>query len=340
METTVNNIFTKDVNFIEENVKTLFEKEPNCIKINDTLASMLFTREDSNYIIKFLKEMLLSQNIMSWQRALAMQCIGCCYYYNGDYENSKKYINDSVNVDTSSESLRKAYYFNNLFGFDDYYNDFTTKETEHFIFHIDPNVEGMLSKYNITLEYSLKRREEAYESINNFLSPNLFRKIDYYIWSSRDIAKEKQGRPLGFAHPEYYLIHSAYDQSIGHEMTHIMTHNIDGFTLASALISEGVAVYFDFTKQDKLSQAQKAMEYNAMKKINLKDLWLNWDSINQMSIKYPASAVLVKYLISEYGEDRFKLLLKNQTYENAKYIYGSKIDEILSKVEEILTVEK
>jgi len=212
------------------------------------------------------------------------------------------------------------------------FDKWTVKETENFKFYFQPNTR--VSNIN---EY-VHERERAFKKINNVFKAQLPQKIIYFIWNSNEDALKEIDETLGFSLPKAYTIHSLYEQTIGHEMTHVIVGNMDGAIKQTALINEGLAMYFDQTNRDFLTILKESMHKLKGEKISIKDWWIKWpgDMIGDNFYTYVVAAAFVEYLIEEEGMDKMIELAKNQTYQNAKFIYGDKIDQLIVEFENML----
>jgi hypothetical protein len=61
-------------------------------------------------------------------------------------------------------------------------------------------------------------------------------------------------KPLAFTQPPLCLTHTGIRNTLGHEMTHTISFFAAKPIKKTALISEGVCVYFDLAKRDNLNQ--------------------------------------------------------------------------------------
>src|SRR5699024_630527 len=107
----------------------------------------------------------------------------------------------------------------------------------------------------------------------------------------------------------------------GHEIAHNISHWRKNNAVKTRFINEGIGVYFDQNKNDKLRSAQ---EVSLSPRFSVKNLWTA-ESDAPESLLYPIAGAFVEYLI-QYDKEKFLELAENQTYENAKKIYGEKLD--------------
>jgi len=132
---------------------------------------------------------------------------------------------------------------------------------------------------------------------------------------------------------EFCVIHSLIDQSIGHEMTHVITHQLVGNPKKISLINEGTAVHFDQTGQDKLRIVKSKLRGQF---VSVTELWENWEALSP-EVSYPLSGAFVKLLIEKGGKEKFLELLKDQSFDNAAVIYGEQLSDIITEFERSLS---
>jgi len=117
-----------------------------------------------------------------------------------------------------------------------------------------------------------------------------------------------------------------------------MTHVISNFTSEiknkTRFINEGTAVCFDLSRQDKLKLVKDWVAANS-KQITIKDYWENGQKYAE-EILYPVSGLFIKELIVHFGEDKFLEFFKNQTYENAKSVFGNELDPVIADFEKMI----
>src|SRR5690606_29869589 len=94
---------------------------------------------------------------------------------------------------------------------------------------------------------------------------------------------------LGFANPNFCIVHTHYQQTIGHEMTHVISHYTSEILNKSRFINEGTAVYFDQSRQDRLKQIKHWMATNN-NQISVKDFWENGATYSE-EVLYPLSVL-------------------------------------------------
>ena len=99
----------------------------------------------------------------------------------------------------------------------------------------------------------------------------------------------------------------------------------------TGLINEGTAVCFDQTNQDKEKIVKDWLKTND-RKITINEIWTNFRDYPD-ALTYPLSGLFVKELIDNFGREKFIAFFGNQTYDNAKLIFGEKLDKVIKDFE-------
>lgn len=209
-------------------------------------------------------------------------------------------------------------------GTDKFYKNWHTLISTHFIFHFPPST-AVDDKMKFAYIH-----EQAYAKINTFTNSSLPKKIDYFVWNYSAEAERFGLHELSFALPEQCIIHAHVKETVGHEITHVLTHFIrSNKKITTKLINEGIATYFDLNNNAVYggNEFKKPTE-----KISLKEAWHN-DKKYSDFVYYFMGAELIKILNQKFGKEKLLKLLGNQTYENAKQLYGRELDKILADIE-------
>jgi len=205
----------------------------------------------------------------------------------------------------------------------DFYQNWTTKETENFIFHYRTDENN-----KINLNEFAAQREEALKNIQSIINVSLLKKINFFIWDSSEEAFRQLNRHLGFALSMHHTIHSAYNQTPGHEITHIITAYLYKQGNFDVFINEGIAVLLDQTNRNRLHHARLCLTHCKILNVKILDVWNGLDKFPQPVI-YAVAAVFIERLFETYGQEKLIALITNQGYEHACNIYGKDNFELL-----------
>ena len=293
----------------------IVEEEPVNREIQYMLGHSLVEVGETERAIPYLKQLTLEKDENTLRQTWALAYLGGCLFLQDDPQ-AIKYFQRCFNLRNSN----KAVFFVRQFGFDPYFLDWDIIESEHFIFHFP--IESLV----VAQSDYIKKHEIAFAKINNYFGTSLPRKIHYFVWNSCEDAVQVLGYSLGFANPRFSLVHVYYQQSIGHEMTHLITYYYRQPICRVGLINEGLAVYFDQSGENKLKLAKKLRP----NKISIRKYWLNWQT-NKFS--YAMAGAFVEFLLKKEGQENMLALVVDQSYGNALKIYGAKLERLISEFE-------
>lgn len=99
-------------------------------------------------------------------------------------------------------------------------------------------------------------------------------------------------------------------------------------------IEEGTAVAFDLTRRDRLGEARLTLKREGMHHTPVLDLW-KADRSNPAF--YAVAGAFVDRLIARAGREKFLALLKTQTIDAARSIYGADFDRLVAEFDADLT---
>ncbi len=303
----------------------LLEKVSANADLNLVIGRTIADQADYKNAVPYLENTVKLDRENSWKKAWALNYLGTCYFMLEDYDDSGKALNECIRLNATRNATNDAYGKSVYFGFNEFYNNWKLLETQHFRFHFQDMNDADIEKY-------VALRENAFKGINEFFEGEIPKKIDFFVWQSNDDAKKILKANLGFARPEYCLVHSSYQQTIGHEMTHVISNYSREIEIKTFFINEGTAVCFDLTVQDRVTPVKKWMAENKMK-VSIKECWEN-ENYYPVEILYPLSGLFVKALIDNYGNDKFMNFFRNQTYENAKNVFGDQLDTFIQEFED------
>lgn len=170
--------------------------------------------------------------------------------------------------------------------------------------------------YDNPLEWLIPRKEAFYYSCN-YLGVNwTYGQIYIYVFNDREQGKKYGEEQLGHANTKINSIYTLYNQSYGHELTHLVAYRINnGKIIRSQLINEGLSTHLDnINNGNRYHQlAKNLMEEGELEKRNL----LN-EGFRNCKKGYPLGASFVKYLIDTYGLELFKEFFSQNNYYEKK----------------------
>jgi hypothetical protein len=206
----------------------------------------------------------------------------------------------------------------------------STMESAHLRLHVPPDPK-------VDPKAFLARQERAFAQIRTFFTVAPPGRVDYYVWNTAEEARRELGRAPGFAKPAELLVHAVAGQTPGHELTHVFVFHAVRPEQAVAFIEEGTAVAFDLTNRDRMAVARDATQRAGGTAVRVFDWWMVDRSDATF---YAVAGAFVERLIAQGGRERFIALLKRQTVEAARAIYGSDFDRIVTTFEAELNAQQ
>ncbi|AZB01991.1 hypothetical protein EG359_21430 [Chryseobacterium joostei] len=290
---------------------------------NDFDANLLMAASYNN-LGDFQKSLLYSTNLETLsendeKKSWALMQLMAANYGLGNKEASKKYYDLVKSIKLSEKAKTELNTLIKRLGLDDFYNQWNIVETENLIFHFENSISEE-ARNRIA-----KSRQKAFTKINEFFGAKLPKKIDFFVWGSNDTYNEFLEHNLGFTQANYCVSHNRLNQTAGHEIAHNLSFwRGSRGKITTQFINEGIGVCFDLNENDKLEAAKQAYKKSP---IDIKKVWSENQKISS-DILYPVSGAFVEFLI-KYDKVKFIELNNDQTYENAKKVYGNEIEILI-----------
>lgn len=285
--------------------------------------------EGKPYLEKAIKYDKNKTYISAWSWAY----LGHLYFHLSEYSKSKDALQNclKLNATKTVNSYAKNRMFG--FGFDDYFKDWKIIETEHLRFHLQ-----IPSEIPDITEFT-SQREKAFCSISNELNVSLPKKIDFFVWNNSEEPKSKFNMILGFANPWFLSVYTHKNQTVGHEMTHVITNFVGNTRIKTQLINEGTAVFFNQSMDNKLLTLKKLMETNGINQVKIKDNWEKFELGNE-AVSYALAGAFISDFVEKFGIKGLIKILDNQTYKNAKSIFGNELEVMISEFEKKIQISE
>lgn len=272
--------------------------------------------------IGYLEKAWSFKNAQPSTMAWVMWELSTCNFAIGNYGKSRDFLRLCQALNATANVMSAAQESALQLGYDKFYDSWTTRETAHFIFHIQDT--AAMKNVNQFLQW----KEHAFDSISGFLHATLPKKIDYFVWADEAQGQRMLKNQLAFTESSLCLTHTGVHHTLGHEMTHSISYYAAKPRHSAPLIMEGICVYLDFSKTTDASVLRGKGESIG----SVTDVWKNNKKLGT-DIIYPLGGELVRRLITAFGKEKFMQLLANQSYDNAKQLYGDKLDLLLSKLD-------
>lgn len=317
---------SKDYSNVIELGQKILQNDSENPQLNMIVGRAFADRNKHKEAIPYLMKGTLVNNNPAWVRAWSFAYLGTCYYVVDNFVESKRNFKECIQLNATKNATQFAKKYISSLQMSDNFDAWKTVEKEHLRFHFQ-ETENIRDVENF-----MTIREDAFVEINKFFHAKPFKKIDYFIWDKPEEAKTLFGRELGFANSKLCIINSRNNQTVGHEMTHILSDFGIQPSQKTKLINEGLAVCFDQTNRDRMEVARTTLRN---KKIDIIDLWNNPEKYPN-DYFYTIGGALIDFLLKHGTESQLKQLLKNQTAETAFMSYDNFQDLIAGFEQELV----
>jgi hypothetical protein len=210
-------------------------------------------------------------------------------------------------------------------------------ETEHFIIHAENRIP------NKDLELIAVNQEYYYSRLSNFFNTKPDKKITSYIFLNGEQKKELFGSEnADVAKPWLYSIYISFDSwegTLKHEIAHCFTADFGWgiFKLAhnfNPALIEGAAEAGDGFYDENGIHFLASLAFKNNYKINIESLFDYFSFFGSVSsLSYIYSGSFVKYLITNYGIDKFKILYQTNDFDK---VYDKNLSELSSNYKNFL----
>ncbi|HAV01831.1 MAG TPA: hypothetical protein DCW95_01300 [Chryseobacterium sp.] len=317
-------IKSKQLDIAAELGKSLLLKNPNSFETNFLLARLCNEQMNFNQALSYIKsaEQLAKAD---WQKSWAFveSIPALCGLRR--FADAKNAYDSARSLKGTTNSANEVKYWGILLGFDEMYKSWQIREEKDIIFYFQ---EGISQE---EIEGIIISRQHAFKAINTFFRSELPHKIQFFVWNQLDSYNQHLNKTLGFTKPEFLISHNKLNQSPGHEIAHNISYWKSNKGRRTRFINEGIAVYFDQTPHNKLQAARNAYKINP---VTIEKLWTNGEGVDA-SILYPIAGAFVEHLINK-DKNKFLLLVQDQTFDNAKKLYGTEIEYAIKEFTELL----
>lgn len=300
-------------------------KDTNQVEFNFWIGRAYYKKELLEESIPYFEKAAKHDDPHSSIKARAELYLGLAYYLKGELEISRQSFLEGRKIKTYSRYTESNEYWYERLGFDDFYSNWSTYETDHFRFYFQDTTDINHTRF-------IDDCEKAYANIDTFFNSTLHKKIDYFVWASRIDAKNVLKRNLSFTDSYLCYIHGGNNESEGHEIAHDISLNYKKIEKKERFISEGTASYFDQTNLEREDYFKELLKHVKRKKVSVKDVWLNWSDFNS-DFSYNLGGLFIGELIKQYGREKFLEFFTDQSYKNAKLVFGKGFDDFIEEFE-------
>ncbi len=168
------------------------------------------------------------------------------------------------------------------------------------------------------------RLDAAYEAIRTKLGIDFNDKVTVFLYVSDEQGRRFTGRTLAFAAPEDRTVHQKIDNTIGHELVHVLALAV-GYAQVP-LFGEGLAVWLDGeTEQSHHDRAAQLLRDQKLP--SLENLLAHFRA--DEAVTYPAAGSFVGFVIETCGIDALKrIYLAPDPVASAPVTLGHGLDEL------------
>lgn len=165
------------------------------------------------------------------------------------------------------------------------------------------------------------KRADAYNDIVKSLQVTDKRTIKFFVYDNNEVAQQLIHQKAGFAQSTVAIIHTRVNQTVGHELTHVLSRAINGRPPPNRVLDEGLGVWMDHNPVDHLAEGRRLLEANELPTASK---MIEMLSTGDESC-YSAAGAYVGYLLTKYGGEKFKQIWgagKSSYDEQFSRIYG------------------
>ncbi len=311
--------------------KALLATENETAQVNLAVGRSLVHLEKFDEAFPFLTRSVELDPNKTWVYAWAQVYLGMYHFKTGEEDRARQAWIAARDCQATRNATRNAESYLKFQGLSEFFADWSSFETEHFSFRFSSRLKDF-DRVNFA-----RSHEEAFNIITNWFGGVPEEKIRFLLWASQDEADEAGMPALGFSRPRLFLIHAVLGQTVGHEMTHVISHHATNPTVVAGLINEGVAVHMDLTGRDQMDRAKKFLAEAVPKpiRVSVPAVWLDW-SLAVDSFSYPMAGAFVNMLLEKGGKEQFLEFFPDQSYKHALEIYGNNLAPWIADFEEEL----
>ncbi|MCF8451171.1 MAG: tetratricopeptide repeat protein [Taibaiella sp.] len=291
--------------------------------------------------VRFLQKAVQMDNDTTYISGWAHANLGLAYIQLGNRDKGVAELTRAINLGMTNNSVNFATRILDSIGYDipekeyekDYLPTWVLMEGKNITYNFQDTAGITSAVYRF-----IKEHEEGYDSLNKIFEAKLPRKMILYIWNDKEIAKKILHTRLGFARPKQCFSHLHRHQTVGHEMTHILSYWAWGTEPGgySRFINEGIAGFYDLGTYDRLAYARRIIEQNGVR--DVMDIWRNEKKIKE-KILYPVSAAFVAFLHDNTTTEHFHSIVKGQTIDNVKIILGSRFHSLITEFNQSMGIK-
>ncbi len=295
------------------------EQDPENRDLNHVVGRCLVDLKRPDEGKPYLQK-VVGAGVQDWRYAWSLNYLGNIAWMAGDDETATKAwieVRDGKLTKNVSKNAKNNLQF---LGLDESFADWIRIRTEHCIFYFSAlHTERDLRAF-------ADEHEKAYVQLTDYFGSDTSYPVRYIVWGSLDEAREICGiNSLGFARPRTCVINCRWNQTIGHELTHVVSYQALQPVSRTSLINEGLAVCFDMTSRDRAATARNALQEANISELDLVSWWGDTMPADE-GVFYAVAGAWVQTLLDKGGKEKLFELCREQTVAKAQEIYGDDLD--------------
>lgn len=273
--------------------------------------------------VPFLEKCANHVETPAWMQAWSWCYLGLSFYALDKPVQAKEMLEKAIDYNATPNATDYAEKRMAMFQLQDYFNAWSVKETKHFRFHFPPDM-----RMEDTDAFS-EEKEAAYASMNAFFEGQPFKKIDFFYWANPRECALLLGKNPGFAKSETCIINVAPRQVHNREIGKILLDYGIKPLFTNDLITYGTLAAYDLSDQDYIELAKAIV----IEKPDMTNAFFNANQFPD-DILYPFGGAFVSFLKEKGGEEKLKMLLKEQTWDKLIELYGQETIEAFEEIYE------
>ncbi|MGZ8468840.1 MAG: hypothetical protein ACXW61_05180 [Gemmatirosa sp.] len=288
---------------------------------------------DAAAALPHLERALALDTLRDASRGWALAYLGKARYALGDAEGARAALSGVTALRPTERLTNTVATDWRLFGFDTTYARWTTLRTPHLRLHLSPTAPILdRTTFADVRERAAMRIAAALGDTAVVGAP---KPIDMFIWDTEAEAHAAGLVRVHFARPTVGLTHMTWDQTVGHELAHVIAYRAVRPVTANPLVTEGVAVFFDGSTDDRAEEAAAALSGIGATRVDVRALWGDWRRLPP-GVAYPVAGAMIETLARAGDMTQLRALLRVQTLAEARRIYGPPLDAWIDLLEQRL----
>lgn len=297
------------------------------------IGRVFYALHDMDSCIYYSERAIQLDHDATYVSAWSHVYLGFAYFAQDWKDVCKKELQQAIKMHATDNSTMTAKGFLAMTNSIPYFDSWAVIESPGIRYHIQDTSFIENNRRYIELH------DRAFKILSNNFEPDLKKKIDFYVWANNDSAVAILGKELGFSFAEAAVVNVRPDQTVGHEMMHVLAYWAWGKPVISKtrLINEGLGVCFDMSmpERDFYKEARAAIKQYRPHIHSILDFWgVLGDEVDE-ALYYPIAGAWVYYLFINSTQEQFSQIVKQQDIATAQMVYGDKFEKMVNAFDNI-----